>query len=53
MARKSITPPQHEVSAGEILVGLAWGVLYTAVIAWGWASAGLMLLAEYRSPSLF
>jgi hypothetical protein len=55
MSQKSIMRRQRkdEATAGEILVGFAWAVLYTAVIAYGLASDALLLLAGRGLPNLF
>ena len=55
MARKMIArrPLHSEATSGEILVGLAWVVLYIALIASGWARDELILLADRGLPGLF
>jgi len=54
MAHKLIArrPRHDEVSAGEILVGLAWTVLYIALITFGWARDALIQFAERSLPGL-
>ena len=39
-----------EVTSGEIIVGLAWVVLYIVLVASDWARDAIVLLAE-RAPS--
>ena len=55
MAHKLIgrRPRHDEVTAGEILVGLVWAVLYIAMIASGWARDELIMLVERGLPGLF
>jgi len=53
MPRKSTErPPRHSVTSGEILVGLAWMLLFIALIASGLDRNSTVLLAE-RVPSGF
>ena len=51
MRRKSTEQSSRpEVSSGEIIVGLAWVVLYIVLVASDWARDAIVLLAE-RAPS--
>lgn len=51
MRRKSTEQSsRHEVTSGEIIVGLAWVVFYVVLVASGWARDAIVLLAE-RAPS--
>ena len=55
MSRKSLTylRQQGEATAGEILVGITWGVLYVALIAFGLGRDALVLLAERGLSAVF
>jgi hypothetical protein len=55
MARKMIArrPGDEEATSGEILVGLAWAVLYISLIASGWARDESVMLVERSLPGLF
>jgi hypothetical protein len=55
MARKMIArrPRYDEATSGEILVGLAWAVLYIALIASGWVRDELTMLVDRGLPGVF